>query len=48
MLDTSAHAMLPADHNEATLVGRIWRPDVGGPSVVTLRGGELVDPTGGE
>ena len=36
---------LPDDAKHATLVGRIWRPDVGGPSVVALRGAELVDIT---
>ena len=41
MLDP-AHA-LPKDAAEATLVGRVWRPDVAGPSVVVLRQGRLVD-----
>jgi len=45
MLDTTAQAMLPADHNAAILVGRVWRPDVAGPAVVALRGVELVDIT---
>jgi fumarylacetoacetate (FAA) hydrolase family protein len=35
--------VLPADHSKAALAGRIWRPDVDGPSVVTLRGDELFD-----
>lgn len=34
---------LPTDAGSATLAGRVWRPDVAGPAVVTLRGGELVD-----
>ncbi|MFC5463045.1 fumarylacetoacetate hydrolase family protein [Massilia niabensis] len=40
----SRNAMLPDDGERALLVGRVWRdgPDAG-PSVVTLRGGELVD-----
>ena len=42
-LDTSAHFALPDDHERATLVGRVWRPDRAGPSVVALRGAELVD-----
>lgn len=36
---------LPADAERAALAGRIWRPDLGGPSIVTLRGEELVDVT---
>ena len=36
---------LPEDAAGAALVGRVWRPDVGGPSVVTLRGDALVDIT---
>ncbi|MET0772003.1 MAG: fumarylacetoacetate hydrolase family protein [Candidatus Limnocylindrales bacterium] len=36
---------LPVDALEATLVGRMWRPDVAGPAVVALRGDELVDIT---
>ena len=42
-LDTSAAFALPEDSEVATLVGRIFRPDAGGPSVVVLRGAELVD-----
>jgi fumarylacetoacetate (FAA) hydrolase family protein len=34
---------LPQDADRATLVGRIWRPDADGPSVVTIRG--VVDVT---
>ena len=30
---------LPDDAATAALAGRVWRPDVGGPSVVALRGG---------
>ncbi len=38
--------LLPADLSDALLVGRVWRPDpVGGPSVVVVRGGEVVDIT---
>jgi fumarylacetoacetate (FAA) hydrolase family protein len=36
---------LPADAGRAALAGRVWRPDLGGPSIVTLRGEELVDVT---
>ena len=41
--DASLAFALPDDHATATLVGRVWRPDRGGPSVVSLRGAELVD-----
>jgi fumarylacetoacetate (FAA) hydrolase family protein len=36
---------LPADSEKAALVGRIWRPDVEGPSVVRLDGADAVDIT---
>ncbi|MDX2155851.1 MAG: fumarylacetoacetate hydrolase family protein [Hyphomicrobiaceae bacterium] len=36
---------LPEDHGRASLAGRVWRPDVCGPSVVTVRDGRLVDVT---
>lgn len=36
---------LPADSAAAALVGRVWRPDQAGPSVVVLRGQDLVDVT---
>ena len=42
-LDTSTGFALPEDSESAVLVGRVWRPDLGGPSVVALRGVELVD-----
>jgi fumarylacetoacetate (FAA) hydrolase family protein len=38
-------AALPDDHASATLAGRVWRPDVGGPSVVAIRNGEAFDIT---
>ncbi|HVY18749.1 MAG TPA: fumarylacetoacetate hydrolase family protein [Bauldia sp.] len=44
-LDTRAQFALPDDHEQAALVGRVWRPDREGPSVVALRGAELVDIT---
>ena len=34
---------LPEDADTACLVGRIWRPDIDGPSVVVLREGRLID-----
>ncbi|SDB07609.1 fumarylacetoacetate hydrolase family protein [Bauldia litoralis] len=42
-LDTSSEFALPEDSDRATLVGRVWRPDREGPSVVVLRGTEIVD-----
>lgn len=41
--DTTARFALPEDAAGAVLVGRVWRPDVGGPAVVTVRGDDLVD-----
>ncbi len=38
--------VLPDDAADAVLAGRIWRPDAGGPSVVALRDGALVDVSG--
>ena len=35
--------VLPRDYAKAALAGRVWRPDVDGPSIVTLRGDELFD-----
>ena len=35
--------VLPEDAAEAALAGRVWRPNVGGPSVVAVHGGDLVD-----
>ncbi|CAM8625373.1 COG3970 Fumarylacetoacetate (FAA) hydrolase family protein [Comamonadaceae bacterium] len=34
---------LPADADHATLLGRIWRPELQGPSVVTVRNGMVID-----
>ncbi len=36
---------LPADGTRGSLVGRIWRPDVRGPSLVRLVGHEVIDIT---
>lgn len=35
--------VLPEDAGQAVLAGRVWRPDVGGPSVVAVRDGALLD-----
>lgn len=42
-LDTAPAFALPDDAERATLVGRVFRPDVDGPSVVVLRDGDLYD-----
>ena len=42
-LDVSLASALPEDHAGAVLVGRVWRPDREGPSVVVVRGVEAVD-----
>jgi len=38
-----AETFLPADAERALLLGRIWRPETGGPALVAVRRGELVD-----
>jgi fumarylacetoacetate (FAA) hydrolase family protein len=35
--------VLPEGHEQALLAGRVWRPDVNGPSLVAVREAELVD-----
>jgi fumarylacetoacetate (FAA) hydrolase family protein len=45
-LMTSA-ATLPGDHATAALAGRVFRPDVQGPSVVRLERGRVIDITAG-
>ena len=47
-LKLDARSVLPQDAGSATLVGRVWRPDLDGPSVVVLRDGNLVDITASE
>lgn len=37
--------MLPIDHQKASLIGRVWRADKAGPSVVTVRQNQLIDIT---
>ncbi len=41
---TTAKA-LPVDAAKAALAGRVWRPDLDGPSIVAVRGNDLVDIT---
>ncbi|MRW84028.1 fumarylacetoacetate hydrolase [Pseudoduganella sp. FT26W] len=45
MKHAPASAHLPADLSDALLVGRVWRSDVNGPSVVVVRKGEVFDIT---
>lgn len=42
-LTLTVEGCLPDDRQAATLVGRAWRPDTDGPSVVAVRGDEVVD-----
>ena len=42
-VELTAATTLPADGLAGALVGRVWRPDVGGPSVVVARDGALFD-----
>jgi len=44
-LALSSANILPIDHLKAALVGRVWRPDVGGASVVVLRADQVFDIT---
>lgn len=41
----AAHPALPEDSANATLAGRVWRPDVNGPSTVAIRDGAAYDTT---
>ncbi|MCC7305765.1 MAG: fumarylacetoacetate hydrolase family protein [Alphaproteobacteria bacterium] len=46
LAEITAAKTLPADWNKGTFVGRVWRPDVGGPSVVKLEeDGSVIDIT---
>jgi fumarylacetoacetate (FAA) hydrolase family protein len=45
MLQLDLASTLPADGLAGALVGRVWRPDVAGPSVVALRAEGVVDIT---
>jgi len=44
-LNLSVATTLPEDAKSATLIGRVWRPELEGPSVVRLEGDTLVDIT---
>jgi fumarylacetoacetate (FAA) hydrolase family protein len=47
-LKLDAQTTLPVDVENATLVGRVWRSDNEGPSVVVIRDGNVVDITASE
>ena len=38
LVSLKAETVLPSDGTVGTLIGRVWRPDVDGPSVVVCRG----------
>ncbi|HEX2944221.1 MAG TPA: fumarylacetoacetate hydrolase family protein [Rhodopila sp.] len=42
-LATLLRATLPDDADKAALAGRMWRPDINGPAVVAIRGGQVFD-----
>src|SRR5579863_7839915 len=37
--------VLPADYRNGAFAGRVWRPDLGGPSVVKIENDEVLDIT---
>ncbi len=37
--------LLPSDRSRATLIGRVWNPDLRGPCVVAIRDGDVVEIT---
>ena len=43
----TATATLPEDHASAALAGRVWRPDVAGPSIVRIEAGRVIDVSAG-
>jgi fumarylacetoacetate (FAA) hydrolase family protein len=44
-MQLSTHTSLPVDGTTGALVARIWRPELAGPSVVALRGEDVIDIT---
>lgn len=44
-IELRAGTTLPEDGDRGALAGRVWRPDVGGPSVVAIRDGKAIDIT---
>jgi fumarylacetoacetate (FAA) hydrolase family protein len=45
MNEILASQCLPRDRDQALLIGRMWRKEVNGPSVVVVREGVMVDIT---
>ena len=45
-IELSVETTLPDDGTSGTLVGRVWRPDVGGPSVVAIGADGVIDVSG--
>ncbi|MFB0837359.1 fumarylacetoacetate hydrolase family protein [Arthrobacter sp. E44] len=45
MTTVTAEQVLPADADNALLVGRVWDPETGGPRVVSVRGQDVFDHT---
>jgi fumarylacetoacetate (FAA) hydrolase family protein len=43
----TATATLPEDNTSAALAGRVWRPDVAGPSIVRIEAGRVIDVSAG-
>ncbi|MGH1353158.1 MAG: fumarylacetoacetate hydrolase family protein [Methyloligellaceae bacterium] len=44
-LNLQTSEVLPKDIQNAKLIGRIWAPELGGPSVVTIRENDVIDIT---
>ena len=44
-MQLTAQACLPHDGTSGALAARVWRPDVEGPSIVALRGDDVIDIT---
>lgn len=44
-MGTSTAQLLPTEATDSVLVGRVWDPEAGGPRVVAVRDGELLDLT---
>ena len=45
-LNLTTNATLPSDGYAGALAGRVWRPEIGGPSVVAVRSDGLIDVSG--